>query len=117
MLPVLVLLPAVAAALCFLTRSAAVRRALLLATAAGHAGLSLATWVRVPGDAWGGALRLDAIGQPFLSVLSARGLPKSRHGHTDDDADAAGSCHFCLPASAREFARTKRPRYTNAYSY
>jgi hydrogenase-4 component F len=71
MLPVLVLLPAVAAALCFFTRSAGLRRGILLVAAAGHAGLSLATWFRPPGDAWGGVLRLDAIGQPFLSVLSA----------------------------------------------
>ena len=70
MLPLLVLLPAAAAGLCFFTRSAGLRRALLVATAAGHAGLSLATWLHVPGDAWGGALRLDAIAQPFLSVLS-----------------------------------------------
>jgi hydrogenase-4 component F len=66
----LILIPAVAAALCFFTRSTSLRRALLLGAAACHAGLTLGTWFHAPGDAWGGALRLDAIGQPFLSVLS-----------------------------------------------
>src|SRR5690349_8240630 len=71
MLSALVLIPAVAAALCFFTRSTSLRRGLLLGAAACHAALSLGTWFRPPGDGWGGALRLDAIGQPFLSVLSA----------------------------------------------
>jgi hydrogenase-4 component F len=70
MLSALVLLPATAAVLCFFIRSASMRRALLLGAAACHAGLALATWFRTPADAWGGALRLDAIGQPFLTVLS-----------------------------------------------
>jgi hydrogenase-4 component F len=69
-LSALVLIPAAAAILCFFTRSTSLRRGLLLGAAAGHTGLSLATWFHTPGDAWGGMLRLDAIGQPFLSVLS-----------------------------------------------
>jgi len=71
MLSALVLIPAAAAALCFFTRSASLRRGLLLGAAACHTALSASTWFHAPGDGWGGALRLDAIGQPFLSVLSA----------------------------------------------
>ncbi len=70
MLSSLVLLPAAAAALCFFIRSASLRRALLVGAAACHSGLALSTWFRPPGDGWGGSLRLDAVGQPFLSVLS-----------------------------------------------
>jgi len=70
-LSALVLIPAAAAALCFFTRSTSLRRALLVGAAVCHAALSAGTWFHAPGDGWGGALRLDAIGQPFLSVLSA----------------------------------------------
>src|SRR5436853_1333056 len=71
MLSALILLPATAGVLCFFIRWAPARRALLILTAAGHAGLSLWTWFRPPAEAWGGALRMDDIGQTFLSVLSA----------------------------------------------
>jgi len=70
-LSALVLIPAAAAVLCFFIRTDALRRALLLGAAVAHAALSLSTWFRAPGDAWNGTLRLDAIGQPFLTVLSA----------------------------------------------
>ncbi|HEY3157185.1 MAG TPA: proton-conducting transporter membrane subunit [Candidatus Eisenbacteria bacterium] len=70
MLTTLILLPAAAAVLCFFIRQAPLRRALLVSAAACHAGLTLSFWFRPPDDAWRGALRLDAIGQPFLSILS-----------------------------------------------
>ena len=46
------------------------RRALLLGAASSHAWLTLVTWFHRAPDSWGGALRLDEVGHPFLMILS-----------------------------------------------
>jgi hydrogenase-4 component F len=70
MLSALVLVPALGGLFSFFLRPPAWRRALLLAVAAAHAALTVATWIRPPGTAWGGVLRLDPLGQIFLGVTS-----------------------------------------------
>jgi len=77
LLVALVLLPIGAGLLSFLVRRALPRRVLLLATAAGHAVLTASAWIRPPGPAWGGVLRLDAIGLLFLSISSGLFLAAS----------------------------------------
>ena len=70
MLSALVLVPALGGLLSFFLRPATWRRALMIAVAAAHAALTVATWVRPPGTGWGGVLRLDSLGQLFLGVTS-----------------------------------------------
>jgi len=70
MLSALVLVPALGGLASFFSRPAPWRRALLLAVAVAHAILTAMTWIRPPGTGWGGSLRLDPLGQIFLSVTS-----------------------------------------------
>ena len=71
MLLALIVVPTIAGLAAFAVRSAAGRRALLLATALAHAGLTVAAWVLRPGPSRGGALALDDIGLLFLAITSA----------------------------------------------
>lgn len=71
MILTLVLLPVIAGLAAFFLRHAAVRRALLLLTALGHAGLTALAWVHPPKPALDQWLLLDAPGLLFLSVTSA----------------------------------------------
>ena len=70
MLSALVLVPAIAGLLSFFIRPASVRRALLLLAAAAHAALAASTWARPAGPGWQGVLRLDPVGQLFLTLTS-----------------------------------------------
>jgi len=66
----LVLIPSVAALLAFVVRTAMLRRALLVLTAALHFLLTAAAWVRPPAPVWQGILEVDAVGLLFLSLTS-----------------------------------------------
>ncbi|MCB2185020.1 MAG: NADH dehydrogenase FAD-containing subunit [Deltaproteobacteria bacterium] len=70
MLFALLLLPVLAGGAAFLIRPNPPRRALLLATALGHAGFTALAWLRPPAPAWDGWLRLDAPGLLFLAITS-----------------------------------------------
>jgi hydrogenase-4 component F len=67
----LLLLPVGAALVAFALPSDRARRALLVGTAAAHAGLTFAAWVASPAPAWGGWLALDALGRLVLGITSA----------------------------------------------
>lgn len=71
MILTLILMPAVAGLVAFALRAPRLRRALLLGTAAGHAALTVATWVWPPVSAASGWLALDPAGRLFLSITSA----------------------------------------------
>jgi hydrogenase-4 component F len=71
----LLVLPALAGAAAFVLRLDGARRMLLLAVAAAHAALTIATWVRDPAPLFGGWLALDAIGRLMLTITSALFLP------------------------------------------
>jgi hydrogenase-4 component F len=66
----LLLLPLIGGAVAFVLRPDGLRRSLLVLTAAGHAGLTAATWVIEPPALWGGWLAIDAIGHVILSITS-----------------------------------------------
>jgi hydrogenase-4 component F len=66
----LFLIPAVAGCLAFFIRVDRARRALLVATAAAHTGLTMGAWVCRPPPTWSGWLALDGLGLLFLSVTS-----------------------------------------------
>jgi hydrogenase-4 component F len=66
----LLLVPAVAGVGAFFMRDEARRRGLLVLAALLHAAIVAATWVAPPAAAAGGWLRLDRLGQLFLSVTS-----------------------------------------------
>ncbi len=66
----LVLIPALAALLCFLIRRDDLRRGLLIAAACAHFGMTTASWVNKPAAALGGWLAVDAGGLIFLSITS-----------------------------------------------
>ena len=66
----LLLVPAVSGIACFFMKGDAARRAVLVLTALAHAGLVVATWLAPPAAALGGWLRLDGLGQLFLSITS-----------------------------------------------
>src|ERR1051326_2721866 len=68
---VLVLVPALAGAVAFFLRADTFRRALLVLAALVHAGLVATTWVVQPSPSLSGWLRLDRLGQVFLSITSA----------------------------------------------
>jgi len=71
MILALLLLPALAAIAAFFLRPDAPRRLLLVVTACVHAALTAATWAVEPAAALDGWLRLDGLGQLFLSITSA----------------------------------------------
>jgi hydrogenase-4 component F len=64
-------IPTLAGVAAFFMRGDASRRALLVLAAVLHASLVALTWVFPPGPAFGGWLRLDRLGQLFLSITSA----------------------------------------------
>jgi hydrogenase-4 component F len=90
----LIFIPALAGSLAFCIRADKVRRALLVATAVAHAGLTITAWFYKPAPALGGWLMLDGLGLLFLSTTSALFLPVSvyavnylrheRHGRIKD---------------------------------
>jgi hydrogenase-4 component F len=95
MVLILVLIPAVIGGVAFLLRSDPLRRALLVATAVTHAGLTAACWVHRPAATAGGWLVLDAAGLLFLSITSALFLAAAvyavaylRHEHDHVTRDA-----------------------------
>jgi len=69
-IPALILLPVLAGTGAFFLRVDRLRRGLLVAAAVGHAGLTVAAWVRRPGPALRGWLVLDDLGLIFLSITS-----------------------------------------------
>jgi len=71
MIAALILLPIVAGLVTFGLPSTGPRRALLLATAAGHSVLTALAWVHRPAGILDGWLLLDALGLLFLSITSA----------------------------------------------
>jgi hydrogenase-4 component F len=73
----LILIPALAGSFAFCIRADKVRRALLVATAVAHAGLTLTAWFWKPAPAMGGWLMLDGLGLLFLSITSTLFLPVS----------------------------------------
>jgi len=70
MIVALLLVPALAGAAAYLLRSDTRRRVLLLLTAAVHAALTAAAWVRAPMPVLGGWLQLDAAGLLFLTITT-----------------------------------------------
>ena len=66
----LILVPAVAGCLAFFIRADRARRALLVATAAAHTGLTVSAWVCRPSPTLGGWFALDGLGLLFLSITS-----------------------------------------------
>jgi hydrogenase-4 component F len=70
MIAALILLPIVAGLAAFGLRPAGARRALLIATGAGHCVLTALAWVHPPTAILDGWLGLDALGLLFLSITS-----------------------------------------------
>ena len=68
MILALLLLPALAAMAAFFIRPDTPRRVLLVVTACAQAALTAVTWVVQPAAALDGWLRLDGLGQLFLSI-------------------------------------------------
>ncbi len=96
----LILMPVLAAAVLFATRSLAASRVLPLGCAAIHFGLSLAAWWQTPTPILSGWLMLDSLGLLFLTVIStvflvgtiyAVGYPEAQASAApespDDEAD------------------------------
>lgn len=80
MIAALLLVPLGASALAFFLRNDRARRWLLVLTAATHAALVTATWVRDPAPAWGGWLQLDPLGRLVLSITSLLFLTSAVYG-------------------------------------
>ncbi|HEY3175250.1 MAG TPA: proton-conducting transporter membrane subunit [Candidatus Polarisedimenticolia bacterium] len=76
MILALVLLPALAGALAFALASNRARRVLMVASAAGHAGMVVFAWLLSPA-AIGGWLKLDALGLVTLTIASGLFLASS----------------------------------------
>lgn len=70
MILALIFLPVAAALAVFGLKSSTAIRAVLLATAAGHAVLTVSAWIHPPASALDGWLLLDAPGLLFLSITS-----------------------------------------------
>lgn len=96
MILALILMPMLAGAALFLTRSRRVGGFLLPACAVVHLCLTLASWQTAPAPARGGWLMLDATGKLFLTVISVvflmtvayvRGFPRPE---TADPSDGDG---------------------------
>ena len=71
MILTLLLLPLLAAVAAFFLRPDMPRRILLVLTAGAHAAVTGVTWAVQPAPTLGGWLRLDSLGQLFLSITSA----------------------------------------------
>jgi hydrogenase-4 component F len=71
MIPALLLIPLIAAALSYAVGANTPRRAILVLAAAAHAVVAGWTWVAEPLPWWSGWLALDGPGRLFLSVTSA----------------------------------------------
>jgi hydrogenase-4 component F len=80
MIVALVLVPLVSGLAAFWLRPDRIRRALLVSTAFGHAGLTAGAWAAPPGPAWGGWLALDPLGLLFLSIVSVLFLAAAVYG-------------------------------------
>jgi hydrogenase-4 component F len=70
MIPVIILIPALAGILSIFTRRNDIRRFLLIATAIAHSVLTALLWVRRPEPMLNGWLQVDALGLVFLSLVS-----------------------------------------------
>ena len=92
----LIFLPLLAAGASMLIRPDRIRRALLVATAAGHAALTALCWIAPPPVAPGAWVGLDAAGRLFLGISSllflavaiyaAHSLSREAHGRqTEED--------------------------------
>lgn len=79
-LAALILLPAGAGAAAFCIQLDALRRALLIGTAAVHTALVVAVWQVRPGPVFGGWLAIDAQGLIFLTITSALFLAAAAYG-------------------------------------
>lgn len=80
MIAALFLVPALAGLAAFVIRPHALRRALLLAVAGVHSGLTARAWLYPPRPALGGLLDLDDLGLLFLSITSALFLVAALYG-------------------------------------
>jgi hydrogenase-4 component F len=80
MLAALFLIPALAGLAAFVIRPHGLRRALLLAVALSHAGLTAQAWRCPPKPALDGLLNLDELGLLFLSITSALFLAAAFYG-------------------------------------
>src|SRR5512144_2670385 len=76
----LFLIPALAGAAAFFIRSHGARRALLVATALAHSGLTTRAWLYSPNAAPGHLLNLDELGLLFLSITSVLFLAAAFYG-------------------------------------
>ena len=80
MIALLIGVPLLSGVLAFMIRQTALRRALLLAAAAAHAGLTAAAWVNRPGPLLGGWLEIDAAGLLVLTITSGLFLASAIYG-------------------------------------
>ncbi len=80
MVAALFLIPGLAGLAAFMIRPHGMRRALLLAVAVVHAGLTTRAWLYPPGPALDGLLNLDELGLLFLSITSALFLAAAFYG-------------------------------------
>ena len=80
MVAALFLIPGLAGLTAFVIRPDGMRRALLLAVALAHAGLTTRAWLCPPSPALDGLLRLDELGLLFLSITSVLFLTASFYG-------------------------------------
>ncbi len=90
MLNALLLVPAITGLLAFLVRWKPVLHALLLATAASHAGLTIRLWGGPAAVDWGGWLSIDPAGLLFLSITSLLFLAAAVYGVSY----LRGECHL-----------------------
>lgn len=105
MIVALVLLPLLAGVLAFCLRGDGLRRALLVATALAHAGLTVAAWLRRPRAELGGWLALDDLELLFLAVTSVISLAAAiyavgylrREGHEAREHYTEGFLFFNAP--------------------
>jgi len=77
MIWLLILVPMLAGIAAFGVRNNPARRALLVASAAAHSGLTVAAWFWMPSPVLNGWFALDGLGLLFLSITSALFLPVS----------------------------------------
>ncbi|NCC26111.1 MAG: NADH dehydrogenase FAD-containing subunit [Deltaproteobacteria bacterium] len=70
MLQGLVLIPAAGGFLSLMLKGNGLRRAILLGTALAHLAMTMLSWQIETGTEWGGLLRLDGLGQLFLTITS-----------------------------------------------
>jgi hydrogenase-4 component F len=70
MIPALLLIPVLGAAVAYVLEASAPRRAVLVLAAVAHAAVAGGAWMAAPAPWWGGWLALDGPGLLFLSITS-----------------------------------------------